>query len=206
MLLTIFIVQLVGLISPGPDFFYVARRAASSNTRNALFGVVGISLGIAFWVVVALFGLAFIGKSAQAVQFVIMILGGSFLAYSGSKMLRVRENAQFTREGNVLAESAWKEVMKGLAVNISNAKAAVFFSSVLAGYVANLSQLADFFWVFVILVGSTFVYFALIALIFSRAAVQHFYARYSRYLDNGAGLVFLFFGLRLIIEGVSGLI
>lgn len=207
MLMTIFLVQLAGLLSPGPDFFYVARKAASSNSRNALLGTVGICIGIFLWAVVALFGLAFIGKSTDLVQFIIMVLGGSYLAYSGCKMLKVKENAQFEHSDKTHEKtSAWQEIMSGLAVNVSNAKIAVFFSSVLAGYVSKLNSAGDFFLVLLILVGSGFIYFALISLLFSRGFIRHFYSKYSRYIDNGAGLIFLFFGSTLIYEGIVGIV
>lgn len=207
MLMTIFFVQLAGLISPGPDFFYVARQAASSSTRSALLGTIGICIGIALWAIVALFGLAFIGKSTDLVQFIIMILGGSYLAYSGIKMLSITQNAIFADHQQItVSRSAIKEILSGLAVNISNAKIAVFFSSVLAGYVSKLNTLNDFLLVLIILVGSGWIYFSVIALLFSQGFIRRFYSKYSRYVDNVAGAIFLFFGITLIYEGIIGLI
>lgn len=207
MLLTIFLVQLAGLISPGPDFFYVSRQAASNSTRSALLGTIGICIGIALWAIVALFGLAFIGKSTDLVQFIIMILGGSYLAYSGIKMLKVTQNAIFDEHHqSPKSHSALREILSGLSINVSNAKIAVFFSSVLAGYVSQLNTLSDFLLVLFILVGSGWVYFSLIAILFSQGFIRRFYAKYSRYIDNGSGAIFLFFGATLIYEGITGLI
>ena len=47
-MLNLIIVHLFGLMTPGPDFFYVSRMAASNSRRNTVCGILGITLGIAF--------------------------------------------------------------------------------------------------------------------------------------------------------------
>ncbi|MDP8078562.1 LysE family transporter [Phocoenobacter skyensis] len=202
MLLTLFFVQLAGLVSPGPDFFYISRRAASSNSRNAIFAAIGISLGVAFWAIVVIFGLGLLVKDVPFLNYLIMILGGSFLGYTGFKMVRVKENAQFDERAFTEKTSAKKEILDGFMINLANAKAVVFFSSILSGYTAQLVNIEDYFSVLAILFFSTLIYFSLVALLFSRQVICKFYAKYNRYIDNGSGLVFLFFGLNLIYNGL----
>lgn len=205
-MLTIFFVQLMGLISPGPDFFYVARKAMSDSRRNAILGTLGITIGVAFWSLMVLFGLAFLNRTVPAFQYVLMVLGGSYLAYSGLKMVRITQSAHL--EGSVAVEkqsSAWKEILGGLMINLSNPKIIIFFSSVLAGYVSNLDNLIDILSVLLILTGSALVYFILIACLFSHRKIRNFYAKHNRYLDNAAGVVFIFFGATLVFEGISQL-
>lgn len=203
---TIFLVQLIGLISPGPDFFYVCRKAMAESRRSALFGAVGITLGIGFWALLVLFGLAFLHRTFPDFQSYLMLLGGSYLGYSGSKMLRVTDNAQLEENpAQRRGGSAWQEVAAGLMINLSNPKVVVFFSSVLAGYVSNLSVLNDILAVLAILMGSTLVWFGLVALLFSQRNVRAFYTRNSRYLDNIAGAVFMSFGAFLIYDSFTTL-
>ena len=47
-MLNLIIVHLFGLMTPGPDFFYVSRMAASNSRRNTVCGILGITFGIAF--------------------------------------------------------------------------------------------------------------------------------------------------------------
>lgn len=203
MLLKLFLIQLIGLMSPGPDFFYIIRRAASSNSRNAIFAAIGISLGVAFWAIVAIFGLGLLGKSAEFVPYMVMILGGSFLTYIGYKMVRVRENAKFDESVYIAKTSALKEMKDGLMINLSNAKIVIFFSSVLSGFAPQFESSSDYVGALLILVFSSFFYFSLVALLFSRKFIRDFYAKYNRYIDNFAGVVFLFFGLKLIYTGIQ---
>lgn len=200
---TIFFVQLVGLISPGPDFFYVSRKAASSNRRNAVYGSIGITLGVGFWALVVLFGLAFLNQTVPAFKEILMVLGGSYLFYTGLKMVRITENARLkTAETAIETTSIGAEILKGLMINLSNPKIVVFFSSVLSAYVGNLSQFSDILLVLFILMGSALVYFSLVSVLFSHKKIQQFYAQHNRYLDNLAGVVFILFGVKLIYDGV----
>lgn len=204
MLTTIFIVQLIGLMSPGPDFFYISRKAASDTTRNAICACIGISIGVAVWAIVAVFGLSILGKTAEPIHYLIMILGGGFLAYMGSKMVRVTQNAKFDESKALQTTTTVKqEILKALSVNIANAKIAVFFSSVLSGYVSKLSNCSDLLAVLAILVFSSFFYFLLVSLLFSRKPIRQFYSQYSRYIDNIAGVIFIGFGLKLVVDGIS---
>lgn len=199
---TIFFVQLVGLISPGPDFFYVSRKAMSESRRNALLASIGITIGVGFWSLMVLFGLAVINRTLPSFQFILMMLGGTYLAYNGIKMVQVSKNAKLEKTASQkVHRPAWQEIMKGLMINLSNPKIVVFFSSVLAGYVSNLSNWADILLVFVMLTGSPIVYFSLIAFLLSHQNVQRFYTTYSHYLDNLAGAVFILFGIKLMYEG-----
>lgn len=56
------LVHLIALMSPGPDFFFVSQTAASRSHRQAMYGILGITLGVAIWAAVALAGAAFAFK------------------------------------------------------------------------------------------------------------------------------------------------
>lgn len=203
---TIFFVQLIGLVSPGPDFFYVCRKAMADSRRNAILGSIGITIGIGIWALIVLFGLAFLNRIIPNFQYGLMLAGGSYLAYSGFKMTRVTKNAVIEEKiSREKPSSALKEILSGLAINLSNPKIVVFFSSVLAGYVSNLSTIGDILAVLGILMGSGLVWFWLVAVLFSQKMIRQFYAKHSRYLDNFAGIVFLLFGCRLIYEALNSL-
>lgn len=59
------------------------------------------------------------------------------------------------------------------------------------------------FELLLLFVVSTFIYFCVVALLFSRRPVRLFYAKYSRYIDNISGVIFILFGSMLIYEGFS---
>ena len=203
-MLHLMFVHLMGLLSPGPDFFYVSRVAAMSSRRDALCAVIGVSLGVFIWASATILGLAVLFTAMPAVQGIIMMLGGSYLIYLGSQMVQVRENVAFADTGfkqTQYKNDAWKEIRKALWVNLSNAKVVIFFSSVMSMVLNGLHEPIQMLTALMAIVTECFLYFYIISVLFSRPMAKRFYSRYSRYIDNVAGVIFILFGLFLIYSG-----
>ena len=47
--LTVAMVHIVALMSPGPDFFFVSQTAVSRSRKEAMMGVLGITCGVMVW-------------------------------------------------------------------------------------------------------------------------------------------------------------
>ena len=194
-------VHLMGLLSPGPDFFYVSRTAAMHSRRAALYGVIGITLGVSIWATAAVLGLAIVFKTMPALQGIVMALGGSYLFYLGVKMARVTTNAVFDEINSRQNTASKNEIIKGLLVNLSNAKVVIYFSSVMSFVLVNITKTRQMLTALLLITIETFVYFYVISLLFSRPFAKRFYSRYSRYIDNASGVIFILFGAYLIYSG-----
>ena len=191
----------MGLLSPGPDFFYVSRAAAIHSRRTTIYGVIGITIGVTIWATAAVLGLAIVFKTMPALQGIVMALGGSYLFYLGVKMARITTNAVFD-ESNLVQNTASKnEIIKGLLVNLSNAKVVIYFSSVMSFVLVNITETQQMLTALLLITIETFVYFYVISLLFSRPFAKRFYSRYSRYMDNASGVIFILFGAYLIYSG-----
>ena len=205
-MINLMIVHLFGLMAPGPDFFYVSRMAASNTHRNTVCGIIGITCGVAIWALAAMLGLAILFATTPALHGIIMMLGGSYLMYIGLQMARSRTNAVFEPLSDIELNqntTIQKEIIKGLLVNLSNAKVVIYFSSVMSLVLVNITELWQMGLAFLIIVVETFGYFYVISLLFSRAFAKRFYSQYSRYIDNVAGVIFLGFGAFLVYSGFT---
>ena len=191
----------MGLLSPGPDFFYVSRAAAMHSRRTAIYGVIGITIGVTIWATAAVLGLAIVFKTMPALQGIVMALGGSYLFYLGVKMARVTTNAVFDETNSRQNTESKNEIIKGLLVNLSNAKVVIYFSSVMSFVLVNITETQQMLTALLIITLETFVYFYVISLLFSRPFAKRFYSRYSRYIDNVSGVIFILFGAYLIYSG-----
>ena len=115
-MLNLMIIHLVGLLSPGPDFFYVSRISAMSSRREAIGGVIGITIGVLIWATAAVLGLAIIFATMPIVQGIVMMLGGSYLVYLGIKMwgsdnICIERNKKIWRE-----KMRWSPCLWGFVV------------------------------------------------------------------------------------------
>ena len=188
----------MGLLSPGPDFFYVSRAAAIHSRRAAIYGVIGITIGVSIWATAAVLGLAIVFKTMPALQGIIMALGGSYLFYLGVKMARITTNAVFVETNSRQNTESKNEIIKGLLVNLSNAKVVIYFSSVMSFVLVNITETRQMLTALLLITLETFVYFYVISILFSRPFTKRFYSRYSRYIDNVSGVIFILFGAYLI--------
>ncbi|AKO45008.1 LysE family transporter [[Haemophilus] ducreyi] len=206
-MLTIILVHLVGLASPGPDFFYVVRRSAGHSTKAGFLAAIGTSIGSIFWASFAIFGLAWLSNSAGTVfQHFIMLAGGIYLAYLGSVMVFSVKQAAFDHQKIVVTPlKMWTEVKKGLLINLANAKAGIYFTSVISVFMAKFNQVSDLFLLLFLFVISTLLYFGSVAMLFSRKPVQALYSKYNHYIENIAGMIFILFGLFLFYTGIKSL-
>lgn len=197
------IVHFFGLLSPGPDFFYVSRMAASNSHRNTVCGIIGITIGVAIWATAAMLGLALVFNAMPMLQGLIMLLGGAYLAYLGLQMAKSKTNVVFENSEQQLNQqtSIGKEISKGLLVNLLNAKVVVYFSSVMSLILVNISHKWQIGLALLIIIVETFLYFYAVALLFSRPTAKRIYSQYSRYFDNAAGVIFLAFGAYLAYSG-----
>ena len=203
-MLNLMIIHLVGLLSPGPDFFLCQPISAMSSRREAIGGVIGITIGVLIWATAAVLGLAIIFTTMPIIQGIVMMLGGSYLVYLGIKMAKVKTNAVFDEKqnANTSNQSTLTSIMKGLLVNLSNAKVVIYFSSVMSLVLVNITETSQILTALAVITVETFLYFYVISVLFSRSVAKQFYS-HSRYIDNAAGLIFIFFGIYLIYSGVQ---
>lgn len=175
------------------------------SRREAISGVIGITIGVLIWATAAVLGLAIIFTTMPIIQGIVMMLGGSYLVYLGIKMAKVKTNAVFDEKqnANVPNQSILKSIMKGLLVNLSNAKVVIYFSSVMSLVLVNITETSQILTALAVITVETFLYFYIISVLFSRSVAKQFYSQYSRYIDNAAGLIFIFFGIYLIYSSVQ---
>ncbi|MDH2999985.1 hypothetical protein A1D23_00180 [Chelonobacter oris] len=208
LLIKLFFVHLFALASPGPDFFFVVRKAIAETPRSAVFGIVGIILGLVIWLGSSVLGLAILFKLYPPIEMLILLLGGAYLVYLGCLMLNVRRNINMAQinaatDGQQTAHSDWASLRQGFLVNLANPKAIIYFSGIFSLLVSSLNDYWQIGLIAVMILVESFLYFYLISRIFSRQRVKAFYFNYSRYIDNMSGVVFISFGLFLIYSGLQ---
>lgn len=198
--LTVALVHLIALMSPGPDFFFVSQTAASRSRREAMMGVVGISLGIVVWAGVALMGLHLILQKMAWLHQIIMVGGGMYLCWMGWQLLRSAraQQAQPAAEAQVALPKAGRSFIRGFLTNLSNPKAVIYFGSVFSLFVGDSVGAGARWGLFLLIVAETFVWFSLVAVVFALSAMRRGYQRLAKWIDGVAGVLFTGFGLHLI--------
>ncbi|CAI1988141.1 threonine export protein RhtC [Serratia proteamaculans] len=200
--LTVALVHLIALMSPGPDFFFVSQTAASRSRREAMMGVMGISLGIVVWAGVALMGLHLILQKMAWLHQIIMVGGGIYLCWMGWQLLRSArsQNTQSepAPEVKVALPKPGRSFIRGFLTNLSNPKAVIYFGSVFSLFVGDDVGAGARWGLFLLIIAETFVWFSLVAVVFALPTMRRGYQRLAKWIDGLAGVLFTGFGLHLI--------
>lgn len=200
--LTVALVHLVALMSPGPDFFFVSQTAVSRSRKEAMMGVVGITLGVMIWAAVALLGLNLILEKMAWLHTIIMVGGGLYLCWMGYQMLRgaLKKEVINAPAPQVELATGGRSFVKGLLTNLANPKAIIYFGSVFSLFVGDSVGETARWGIFVLIALETFAWFTLVASLFALPAMRRGYQRMAKWIDGVAGALFTAFGLHLIIS------
>lgn len=198
---TVAMVHLIALMSPGPDFFFISQTAASRSRRDAMMGVLGITLGVAIWAAVALMGLHLLMLKMKWLHSIITLGGGLYLCWMGWQLLRAARRRSSPNDIPAPApHRAGRTFARGLLTNLANPKAVVYFGSVFSLFVGD-GITADARWgLFILIIGETLLWFSVVALVFALPAMRCGYQRLARWIDGVAGVIFTGFGIGLIIS------
>ena len=200
--LTVALVHLVALMSPGPDFFFVSQTAVSRSRKEAMMGVLGITLGVMIWAGVALLGLNLILEKMAWLHTIIMVGGGLYLCWMGYQMLRgaLKKEVLDAPAPQVELATGGRSFVKGLLTNLANPKAIIYFGSVFSLFVGDSVGETARWGIFVLIALETFAWFTLVASLFALPAMRRGYQRMAKWIDGVAGALFTAFGLHLIIS------
>lgn len=193
--LLILLIHLFALLLPGPDFFIVSSYALKADLKKALSVVFGISLAIFIWIILSLGGLKIMFDIFPIMKILLTFLGASYLLYLAFLLLKnLNQKEHFEN-----LSYTGKPFIKGFITNISNVKALFYFSSIFA----SLNFTYDFFtlgFLVFLLVAESFLYFLLVALLFSNTYIKNVYLKHHKKLDCACALVFIGFVSYLFIN------
>ena len=204
-LLSIALIHFFALISPGPDFFFVTQSAIRQSRTHALCAALGVSLSILVWSICAISGLHFLFQKIAWLQQILMILGGLYLLYLGTQLLK----SSFAKKGDIApatelkktaSKSHKKLLLQGFFTNMANPKALVYFSSVFSIAISTDVSLLQQSSLLALVFVESLIWFAVVALVFSAPKMTGYYQKFSQKIDAITGGIFISFGCLLILN------
>lgn len=201
------LMNLVGVVTPGPDIFLVTRYATRSR-RHALASTLGILTGLSLWATLTVIGAAALLTAYPALLGVIQIVGGGWLLWMGQGMLRgglaqLRATEPSITDVEAIFGTLWQSYRQGVATNLSNPKAVLFFAAMIAPLMPpNPGLWASISAVLAILL-SAGALFVVISLVISTKRMRSRMLRAGPWVDAAAGVFFLLAGVVLLVTGLQ---
>lgn len=187
----IFLIAFLGAITPGPDILLVLRVALKYGFLEAVKTLLGIASGWVIYLALLYFGFSHILKG-DIIQALLGFGGGIYLLYLSYLLFRVKLN-----EIDLNSSKKTGGYLKGLIINLSNPKAIIFFSIIVAPYM-DKNLLINLSLLFAGL-ASSFLLVILIASYFRFLITNKlFYA-----IDKLCSITFFGFGIALIFMALN---
>src|SRR5579884_29193 len=123
-ILTVALIHLLAVVSPGPDFMMVTRNSLIYSRKTGIYSAVGLGLGILVHVTYSLVGIGLLIAKSILLFNTIKFLGAAYLIYIGYKSLTSKssdlEMVDQNRKNDI---SRLQAVRIGFLTNVTNPKA-----------------------------------------------------------------------------------
>ena len=186
-LLLVLSIHAVALISPGPDFAVVTRLSIVSGRATGVWAAAGVAAAIGVYVLVCAFGLSLVLAALPGLSLALSVVGAAYLAWLGVQCLRSSGTLPEARaEGH-----GGRAFVTGFFTNLLNPKAMLYFGSILSQVLTPELDLAARALVWALLVGESFLWFALVAALFSSPRVLAWLRLRLQWFERAIGVVLL---------------
>lgn len=202
-LITIIVVHILGVMSPGPDFAIVTRTSLLYNRRSALLTALGVAIGIITHITYALVGVAFIIERSIILFSTVKLLGAAYLIYIGYKSLRVKKQivTETTADIKIVKTlSAGQALRQGFITNALNPKAALYFLSVFTQVINPHTPTGVQALYGVVMIILTFAWFGSLALILTNEKIKKPFSKIQHGLEKCFGVILIALGIKVAVS------
>jgi RhtB (resistance to homoserine/threonine) family protein len=200
--LTVALIHLLAVASPGPDFAIVVRESVAYGRRAGIFTALGVGCGIFVHVAYSLLGIGLIVSQSIVLFNALKWLAAAYLLYIGIRALRAKPadpaSAELSLAAGVRAPRA--AFTTGFVTNGLNPKATLFFLSLFTVVIDPHTPLAVQGGYGVYLALATALWFCLVAMLFSQQRVRAGFARLGHWFDRLMGAVLVGLGAKLVLS------
>lgn len=196
--LPFFAASVVLALAPGPDNVFVLLHSAAHGRRAGLVVVLGLCSGLLFHTAAVALGLAAVFAASATAFLVLKLVGAAYLVWLAWQSWRAPVGAESASATPAL--SAGTAFRRGVLMNVTNPKVAIFFMAFLPQFanpaqgsmVGQIMQLGALFMLAALITFSTIAFFA--------ATVGQKLLRSPRaqhWLNRTASVVFIGLAMRL---------
>ncbi len=188
------------LMVPGPDVLLVIRVSIVRGRSAAMRAALGVAIGIGAWAAAGFFGIRALFDASPWLYLAFKLGGGAYLIFLGVRLLASSWRDQASRDHVSESRLAARPFWIGLATNLSNPKAPLFVSSLFAATLPSRPDAALGIAAVLLMFVLALVWYVVMARLLTIGRVAGAFARARRWIDRAAGVAFMGFGTRLVLD------
>jgi len=197
--ITVAIIHLLAVVSPGPDFAMTVKNSLSYGRKAGIYTGIGMGLGIGVHVLYSLIGIGFLISQSIILFNTIKWLGAGYLIYIGIKALKSKPSDNLEYEMNLENKniSNLKAIGIGFLTNVLNPKATLFFLSLFTQVINPHTSILiqTLYGVEMMLV--TAIWFSILATFFSHKIFRQKIIKIKHYVERFLGITLIALGIKV---------
>ncbi|MFA5927279.1 MAG: LysE family transporter [Patescibacteria group bacterium] len=198
---TVVLIHLLAVMSPGPDFAMISRNSLVYSRKIGIYSALGLALGIMIHVTYSLVGIGFIISQSIILFSTIKLLGAAYLIWIGYKSLKakpVQQSAERNSQSKVISRS--NAIRMGLLTNALNPKVTLFFLALFTQVINPATPL-----VLRIAYGletslMTFLWFSFVATVLSHRKIKERFQAVQHKAEKVFGALLFALGLKIALS------
>ena len=199
--ISIAIIHLFAVASPGPDFAVVLKQALGQGRKAAIITSVGIGSGILLHVTYSLVGIGLLIQTTPWLLNTLLYFAAAYLIWMGVGALRSKAEPN---DESIISKASTKTLVKcfgiGFLTNGLNPKATLFFLSVFTVAIA-VDTPVEFKIIYgVYMALATAAWFILVSMCITHHRIRKFYQRKGYLFDRAMGLVLISMAVYLVVN------
>lgn len=198
--ITIVVVHLLAVASPGPDFAIVVKQSVSHGKVTAFWTSLGVGTGILLHVLYSLLGIGVVVSQSVLAFTVMKYLGAAYLIYLGWKAIRTKPASalHFSKKPQE-TPSVRRAYWTGFLTNGLNPKATLFFLSLFTVVIGSDTPISVQLFYGVYMALATALWFSLVSLVFGNNRVRLLFGKIGHWFERCMGGALLLLGLKLAV-------
>ena len=198
--LTIAVLHLFAVASPGPDFILVSRQCLRYGRRIAIWTSLGIAIGILFHVALSLTGLSILLQNQPDLFWYIKLLASLYIGYLGIVSLVSKSSNKFVEDATGQVGNQLRSVTTGLLTNVLNPKALIFFITVFAVAINKETGIFVKSLLGIYMSVATFIWFTLVSILLTNKKAIERFKKAIPLLEKVTGFFLLLIAIQILFQ------
>lgn len=202
-LITILTIQIIALVTPGPDFAITLRNSLMYRKKVALFGVLGTMVAVIVHLLASFVGTGFLLHQAPWFLKTIQAVGALWLMYLGYQSIRKATAIEPVTEETVHRshhKAVLSKVFKQTFVTaLLNPFVVLTFVSILTNEIKIDTPLSVQVFYGVAMFVVELIWWIIVVFVFSQGHVQRQFMRLGHWIDRVTGGALIVFGFRMAL-------
>lgn len=200
-LVSLAVIGLIIVVSPGADFVLVLKSSISSGRRSGLYTACGISLAIGVHISYSMLGISYIISQNEYIFSLIKYAGAIYLIYLGLKSITTANDKLDKVEGEKANIKPVTYLSQGFLCNVLNPKTMLFFISLFSQLISSDTSENSYalaYGAYIALLH--LLWFSLVAVVFTSKHLQGYLLKIKKRLNQACGVGLFCFGIALFAK------